>query len=57
MAFAMARAAAVDYNVKLTSIEMRELIDALFTCSIPNFSPSGKPVVRILNMDELQRMF
>ena len=57
MAFAMARAAAIDYHVKLTSVEMRELIDALFTCAIPNFSPSGKLIVRILNMDELEKMF
>lgn len=57
MAFAMARAAAIDYHVKLTSVEMRELIDALFTCHIPNFSPSGKAVVKILNMDELEKMF
>ncbi|MEN8120528.1 MAG: DNA mismatch repair endonuclease MutL [Bacteroidota bacterium] len=57
MAFAMAKAAAIDYHVKLTSVEMRELIDALFTCNIPNFSPSGKLIVRILNMDELEKMF
>ena len=57
MAFAMAKAAAIDYHVKLTSIEMRELIDALFNCTIPNFSPSGKLIVRILNMDDLERMF
>ncbi len=56
MAFAMAKASAVDYHVKLSSVEMRELIDALFTCNIPNFSPSGKPVLKILNMEELEKL-
>ncbi len=57
MAFSMARAAAIDYHVKLSSVEMRQLIDTLFTCNIPNISPSGKVVVKILDVDELERMF
>ena len=57
MAFSMARAAAIDYNVKLSSIEMRQLIDTLFTCDIPNASPSGKAVIKILSEEELEKMF
>ena len=57
MALAMAKAAAIDYHIKLSPVEMRELIDTLFTCSIPNFSPTGKTVVKILKMDELEGLF
>ena len=57
MALAMAKAAAIDYHIKLSTVEMRELIDTLFTCSIPNFSPTGKLVVKILKMEELEALF
>jgi len=57
MAFSMARAAAIDYHVKLSSVEMRQLIDTLFTCNIPNISPSGKAVVKIIDEAELERLF
>ena len=57
MASAMAKAAVFDYQVKLSAVEMRKLIDTLFTCKIPNFSPSGKTIIKILKMDELEAMF
>ncbi|MCF6240357.1 MAG: DNA mismatch repair protein MutL, partial [Bacteroidales bacterium] len=57
IAISMAKAAVSGYQPELTSIEMRELIDILFTCSIPNHSPTGKNIIKILKIEELDNMF
>lgn len=41
----------------LTQAEMAELINKLFLCSAPNYTPSGKTVFTILNNDELEKRF
>jgi hypothetical protein len=33
------------------------LIDRLFACSEPQFTPGGKPVLTILPMEEIERRF
>jgi len=33
------------------------MFDQLFACSMPNFSPAGKPVMNILTLDELDKRF
>jgi DNA mismatch repair protein MutL len=53
----LAQASAIPYGKCLSNEEMRELVDHLFACSMPNFSPSGKPVISILNLDELDKRF
>ncbi len=57
IAKSLAVAAAIHYGKNLTKEEMREIIDSLFACKIPNYSPSGKPVVSILNLSEIENMF
>lgn len=57
IAISMAKAAVRGHQPELTSIEMRELIDILFTCTIPNHSPTGKNIIKILSVDELDNMF
>ncbi|MFN8241796.1 MAG: DNA mismatch repair endonuclease MutL [Bacteroidales bacterium] len=52
---ALARASAIPYGRSLTLAEMENLIDTLFACSAPNYSPTGKPVVSILTGDELDK--
>ena len=42
---------------RLKEPEMRELIDRLFACEQPYHSPSGKPVVVNIGMDELDKKF
>ncbi|HER07381.1 MAG TPA: DNA mismatch repair protein MutL, partial [Bacteroides sp.] len=57
IARAASAAAAIGYGKTLTGIEMQELVDQLFACSNPNYTPSGKPIVKILEMEELDKLF
>jgi DNA mismatch repair protein MutL len=55
IATSMAKAAAIGYNRSLSAFEMQELFDKLFACNHPNFSPDGKKVLTIIEMDELDK--
>jgi len=55
IAMCMSRATAVPYGKKLDPGEIRELVDKLFQCTNPNYSPSGKPVLNIITLDEVDR--
>jgi len=55
IAISMARASAIPYGRSLADEEMRELFDTLFACSMPNWSPTGKPVVNIITTEELDK--
>ncbi len=57
IALSMAQAAAIDNTANLTDIEMRTLIDSLFTCQIPNFTQGGKTIIHILKMDAIDKFF
>lgn len=57
IAKAMAKASAISGNQVLSSEEMRELIDMLFACQNPNYSPFGKLIVSIIKTDELEKRF
>jgi len=57
VALSMARASAIQYGTPLTHTEMEELFDMLFACSMPNYSPTGKTVMNIITLDELDRRF
>jgi DNA mismatch repair protein MutL len=56
IARSVAHAAAIPYGKILEQKEMRELVDQLFGCSNPNFSPSGKPVMKILSIEEIEKI-
>ncbi|MFC2086443.1 DNA mismatch repair endonuclease MutL [Bacteroidota bacterium] len=49
--------AAIKYGQKLSQLEINNLFDMLFACKTPNFSPSGKPVISIINNDEIEKRF
>jgi DNA mismatch repair protein MutL len=53
----MAKAAAIPYGKTLSHEEMRDIVDNLFACEMPNFSPSGKAVINILGLDEIENRF
>ncbi len=55
MARCLARSSAIGYGVALTIDEMQDLIDRLFACENPNYSPSGKKILSILNLEELEK--
>jgi DNA mismatch repair protein MutL len=55
VARAMAIASAINYGTPLATEEMQELVDQLFACEEPNYSPSGKKTMSILSMDEFEK--
>jgi len=57
IASAMAGASAIPYGKVLNQSEMEDLFDTLFACSAPNYSPKGKPVIRIITLEEIDKRF
>jgi len=57
VALSMAKASAIPYGMPLTHTEMEELFDMLFACTLPNYSPTGKTVMNIITLEELDRRF
>ena len=53
----MARQQAIKAGRTLTSREMHQLVEELFTCNSPNISPSGAATYLLFNGDYLTRMF
>jgi len=53
----LAAAAAVNYGKSLSVAEMQELIDHLFACENPNYSPGGVPVISIIGLEEIEKKF
>jgi DNA mismatch repair protein MutL len=46
---------AIPYGKSLTDKEMQSLVDGLFACRIPNYSPSGKTVINIMKSEEFDK--
>ncbi len=57
LAASMAKAASIGYIRTLSRIEMQDLVDKLFACQHPNFSPEGKTILTIISLDELEKKF
>lgn len=57
IALSMAVAGSINYGDTLSPGSMQELVDSLFACESPGYSPSGKPVVIIMTMDEIEKKF
>lgn len=57
IALTMARSAAIVVGQVLSAEEMSRLLDELFACEIPAYTPDGKKVFVIVEDEELQRMF
>lgn len=56
IARSVAQASAIPYGKVLDQKEMRELVDQLFGCSNPDYSPSGKPVLKIITIEEIDKI-
>jgi DNA mismatch repair protein MutL len=52
-----ARVSSLSFLRTLHDAEVQVLIDRLFACSEPQFTPGGKPVLTILPMEEIERRF
>ena len=56
VAASLAQASAIPYGQALKPNEMIELIDNLFACQTPNFSPKGKKVLSIMPLDDFEKI-
>lgn len=56
VAISLAQASAIPYGHVLKSDEINELIDNLFACQTPNFSPKGKKVLSIMPLDDFEKL-
>lgn len=54
---AMAKRTATRTVQSLDEGEMKALIEQLFTCSNPNYSPTGKKTIAMLSMDKIDALF
>ncbi|HDR68487.1 MAG TPA: hypothetical protein ENN61_05490, partial [Bacteroidaceae bacterium] len=50
-------ASAIPYGKKLNEQEMRELVDKLFGCDNPYYSPSGEIIVKIITREGIENIF
>ncbi|WP_347839691.1 DNA mismatch repair endonuclease MutL [uncultured Draconibacterium sp.] len=57
IAVSLAKASAMDYGTELKQEEVDHLIDNLFACATPNFSPDGKKVLTIISTDDIEKSF
>lgn len=57
MALTMARSAAIVVGQVLTMEEMSRLIDELFACDVPAYTPDGKKTFIIIDEDEISKRF
>nr|WP_319510702.1 DNA mismatch repair endonuclease MutL [uncultured Draconibacterium sp.] len=57
IAASLAKASAMDYGTDLKQEEVDHLIDNLFACATPNFSPDGKKVLTIISTDDIEKSF
>ena len=56
VAASLAKASAINYGQPLQPDEISELIDSLFACQTPNFSPTGKKILSILPVDDFEKL-
>lgn len=57
LALTLARAAAIVYGQVLTNEEMLNLVDALFACSAPNYTPDGRVVLSTIKEEDIEKLF
>ena len=56
IAISLAQASAIPYGQTLKPNEISELIDNLFACQTPNFSPKGKMILSIMPLDDFEKL-
>lgn len=57
VAISLAKASALDYGTELKQEEIDHLIDNLFACATPNYSPEGKKVLNIIPLEDIEKFF
>lgn len=57
LALTLARAAAIVYGQVLTNDEMSNLVDSLFACATPNYTPDGRTVLSTIKEEDIEKLF
>ena len=57
MALTMARSAALVVGEVLSTTEMSSLVDELFACEMPSYTPDGKKTFVVIDDNEIDKMF
>ncbi|MDW7695059.1 DNA mismatch repair endonuclease MutL [Flammeovirgaceae bacterium SG7u.111] len=57
LARALARRTSLKAGTRLDEVEMQSLIEQLFACAEPNYTPGGNKTVSIIYMDEIESLF
>jgi len=57
LALTLARAAAIVYGQVLSNEEMVSLVDSLFACPSPNYTPDGKTVLTTIKEEDIEKLF
>ncbi|MFZ2905995.1 MAG: DNA mismatch repair endonuclease MutL [Cyclobacteriaceae bacterium] len=57
LARALAKRTAVKAGQKLEAEEMQKLLNSLFSCKTPTYSPEGKPIFYIFELSKLENYF
>ena len=57
IALSIAKASAINYGQTLTNEEMINLVDNLFACAAPNYTPDGKVVLATIKEEEIEKLF
>ncbi len=57
VAISLAKASSLNYGTILKQEEIDHLIDNLFACATPNYSPDGKNVLTIISLEDIEKTF
>ena len=57
LALVLARHNAIEIGEALTALQMENIIGDLFRCENPNLTPTGKPILNILQQNVIDKMF
>lgn len=57
IALALAKSAAIVPGQYLSNEEMNNLVDSLFICEVPNYTPDGKVVLSVIQETDIDRLF
>lgn len=55
IALSLARLTAIPYGKTLSPEEMTHLIDQLFACHLPNYTPDGNTIISVISDDEIAK--
>ncbi|MGM0496689.1 MAG: DNA mismatch repair endonuclease MutL [Bacteroidota bacterium] len=57
IAISLARASSISQRRKMEYAEMRELVDKLFACSAPNYTPEGEKIISLMQTEAVEKLF